>query len=137
MEASQVAATYARPAAQPFPGSTARVVVGRDGNFELEHSPSAAASVLSAFNAGTTTQTPVQIGAGAQDVVPLLVSGRTAQASDLQQWSAGGRPLLAVDGRGRLRFGEVTLWATNRNGEITFYAQVAGRPARVLSRTAS
>ncbi len=111
-------------------------VVGRDGNFELEHSPSVAASTLTAFSAGTSTRTPIQIGAGDQDVLSLVVSGRQGQTNDLQEWSTNGKPLLAVDGRGRLRFGDVTLWAVHRNGRITFYAQAPGEPPRVLSRTA-
>jgi hypothetical protein len=111
-------------------------IVGRDGNFELEHSPSVAASTITAFEAGTATRTPIQIGSGGQDVLSLLVSGRTGQTNDLQEWSTGSGSLLAGAGRGRLRFGDVTLWVAHRNGRITFYAQATGGPPHVLSRTA-
>jgi hypothetical protein len=110
-------------------------IVGRDGNFEFEHAATSPASTLTAYNLGTPTRTPIEIGGADQDVLSLLVNGKPDQTNDLQEWAAGGKPLLAVDSRGRLRFGDVTLWVTNRNGTITFYAQAAGQPTRVLSRT--
>jgi hypothetical protein len=110
-------------------------IVGRDGNFELEHSGNVPASTLSAYEVGTATRTPIQIGGADQDVLSLLVAGQSGQAHDLQEWAAGAQPVLAVDSRGRLRFGNVTLWAANHNGKITLYAKDPGEPVQILSRS--
>ena len=109
--------------------------VGRDGNFEFEHQAGVPQSTLSSLVAGTSTRTPIRIGDSNQDVLSLLVEGRAGQTHDLQQWATSGQSLLAIDSRGRLRFGTVTLWTTSRNGRITLYAQAAGGSPRVLAVT--
>ena len=109
-------------------------IVGRDGDFELEHSTSSSASQLNAYYAGTGTRTPISIGEDdGQDVTSLIVGGKPGQTSDLQQWSLASSVALAVDGRGRLRFGDVTFWAAVQNGRVVLYGQPTGGKARVLA----
>jgi hypothetical protein len=110
-------------------------MISGDGNFELEHGSSVPTSALNSYRAGSGVRTPIQIGDRDQDVLSLLVSGAPEQTNDLQQWSTGGTSLLAVDGRGRLRFGRVTVWVASRGGRIVLYARTSGGPARVLSET--
>src|SRR5262249_19323069 len=94
-------------------------LVGRDGDFELEHASDLPGSRLVAYKLGTGTRTPIMVGLDdGQNVTPLVVTGSSAQKTDLQQWVAGGgNPALAIDSQGRLRFGNVTIWAASRNGK--------------------
>jgi hypothetical protein len=93
-------------------------LVGRDGNFELEHETSIPASTLRAYDVGTGKRTPVQIGysGDGEDVVALRVAGTPGQRNDLQQWTDGKRVLAAIDGKGGLRLGAVTLTTEVRSG---------------------
>ena len=86
-------------------------VGGVDGNFELEHGAQAPTSSLDAYFIGSATRTPITIGtADRQSVTSLVVTGTQNQANDLQQWTTGdGTVSVAVDGRGRLRLGKLTL----------------------------
>lgn len=117
--------TYASPAsmnlraARTFNVNAEHVrIVGRDGDFELEHSRRAPTTLLNAYIFGTSQRTPVQIGDDEdhQDVLGLLIGGTYGQKNDLQEWAPGRKVLAAIDSHGRLRLGQVTLSTTVKNG---------------------
>jgi hypothetical protein len=92
---------------------------GRDGNFEFEH--------------GTSTRTPILIGGDEQDVTSLIVTGRANQKNDLQAWSLGGKAKVAVDGRGRLRLGDIALSAAVQRGKVVLTATLPNGTKQVIA----
>jgi hypothetical protein len=111
-------------------------LVGKDGNFEFEHGSQTDVSRLNSYYAGTGTRTPVAVGgADGQDVVALIAQASPAQKRDIQQWLSGSKVALAVDSKGRLRFGNITIWAAPRGGKIALYAQLQGAAPHVLAST--
>jgi hypothetical protein len=111
-------------------------IVGRDGNFEFEHGAGVAASRLNSYYAGTATRTPIAIGGGAegQDLVALIVQGLLGQKHDLQQWQApAGKTVAAIDGRGGLRLGAVTLTTAIRQGHAVLLAILPSGKTEVLA----
>ncbi|MDX6516347.1 MAG: hypothetical protein QOH73_2013 [Gaiellaceae bacterium] len=109
---------------------------GEDGNFEFEHGAGAPASHLNAYIIGTPTRSPISIGGGAdgQDVIALLVQGKAGQTNDLQQWQAPeGKTLAAIDGKGRLRLGTVTLTLGLKRGKVVLTAVLPDGTKQVLA----
>jgi hypothetical protein len=109
-----------------------------DGNFEFEHGSSRNGAHLIAYDYsanGGVERTPILIGGGdEQDLVSLLVSGKKTQEHDLQQWTNAGTVKAAIDGRGRLRIGRVTLTTTIRGGKALVIAILPSGEQQVLAR---
>jgi hypothetical protein len=93
------------------------------GRYLFEHGPSSANAMLLAYYIGTPTRTPIQIGNGdGQKVTPLVVAGTSGQKSDLQQWTASGEPVAAIDAQGRLRIGSITIYPKLEDGRVVLMA---------------
>lgn len=109
-----------------------------DGEFVFAHPKSTPTASLNAYFIGTSRRTPIQISqpeptdspqlqAGAPLPTSLVVAGTAGQKADLQQWRLSGRTVAAVDGKGRLRLGGVTLEPVIVNGQVKLYAQHGSR----------
>ena len=107
-------------------------LMANDGDFRFVHANSGPA-VLNAYYIGTPTRTPLQIGYAAGDVTSLIVAGSSGQHSDLQRWTIGGKTVAAIDGKGRLRLGAVTLAPEVVNGRVRLYALAGGRKQLVAA----
>lgn len=93
-----------------------------DADFQFVHPQSGPARV-NAYYLGTATRTPILIGAfDGQDVTSLIVAGSAGQKADLQQWQLNGKTVAAIDGKGRLRLGSVTLFPRVVGGRVMLYA---------------
>lgn len=111
-------------------------LAANDGNFELEHGGGREASHLIAydFSGDGNTRTPIVIGGGdSQDIVSLIVDGKRNQTHDLQQWATAGAVKVAVDGRGRLRVGQITLTTQLVKGKAQLVAVLPGGARQVLA----
>jgi len=106
---------------------------GRDGNFEFEHGTGNPYTHLNAYFIGTSTRTPILIGGDEQDVTSLIVTGRTNQKNDLQTWTLGGKAKVAVDGRGRLRLGDIALTAAVQRGKVVLTATLPNGTKQVVA----
>jgi hypothetical protein len=106
---------------------------GRDGNFEFEHGTGNPYTHLNAYFIGTSTRTPILVGGDEQDVTSLIVTGRTNQKNDLQAWSLGGKAKVAVDGRGRLRLGDIALTAAVQRGKVVLTATLPNGTKQVIA----
>jgi hypothetical protein len=106
-----------------------------DGQFVFEHPKSTPTASLNAYFLGTSTRTPIQISQPEPTDSPLLqsaaslptsliVAGTAGQRSDLQQWSLSGKTVAAIDAKGRLRLGSITLIPQVVNGQVMLYALV-------------
>jgi hypothetical protein len=104
-------------------------LVGRDGVFEFEHQGSVPLSKFEAFFLGTSKRTPIQIGEDdGANIVALLVVGSRGQKTDLQEWALGPKVVAAIDRRGGLRLGDVTVTTTVKAGVPYLVARTqAGR----------
>lgn len=109
-------------------------IVGRDGNFELEHDRKVPVSTINAYVAGTGTRTPVQVGGwDSQDIVSLIVGGATGQKSALQSWKAGGKEVAAIDSSGRLSLQGVVLSVEVVSGKAVLVATLPNGTRQVLA----
>jgi hypothetical protein len=94
-----------------------------DGEFVFVHSKSSPTASLNAFYLGTSTRTPIQIG-DSESTTGLIVAGASGQSSDLQQWTISGQTVAAIDAKGRLRLGQITLYPELVNGRVELFALV-------------
>lgn len=106
-----------------------------DGQFLFVHPTSTPTASLNAYFLGTSTRTPIQISQPEPTDSPslqnsaalptaLVVAGTAGQHADLQQWTLSGRTVAAIDGKGRLRLGSVTLVPQLVKGQVRLYAVV-------------
>jgi hypothetical protein len=109
-----------------------------DGQFVFAHPKSTPTASLNAYFLGTSTRTPIQISQpeptdspalqdGANLPTSLVVAGTAGQRSDLQQWTLSGRNVAAIDGKGRLRIGGITLEPKLVKGQVKLYALVGSK----------
>lgn len=106
----------------------------KDGNFELEHDKSTPTTTLNAYFIGSPTRTPIAIGGtDAQDIVSLIVGSAAGQKSDIQQWLADGKVAVAVDGKGDLRLGTITLSLGLQAGKVVLVAELPDGSRQVLA----
>ena len=110
-------------------------MVTADGNYEFEHSVNTPITLLNAYFLGTPTRTPIAVGgyADGEDIVSLMVRGIQGQKHDLQQWVASGNVVDAIDGKGRLRIGGVTLTTRIVKGKAQLLAVLPGGKTQVLA----
>jgi len=105
-----------------------------DGNYEFEHSNQVTQTTLNSYYIGTPNRTPVAVGGNdGQDVLSFVVRGKQGQKNDLQQWTPGSEVSLAVDGKGRLRLGKVTLVAEIVNGKAQLVAVLPNGHRQLLA----
>jgi hypothetical protein len=106
-----------------------------DGQFVFEHPKSTPTASLNAYFLGTSTRTPIQISQPEPTDSPtlqtasslptsLVVAGTAGQHADLQQWTLSGKTVAAIDGKGRLRLGGITLLPQLVKGRVRLYALV-------------
>jgi hypothetical protein len=108
-----------------------------DGDYEFEHSKTSTTTLLNSYYSGTPTRTPIQIGGNdGQDVLSLLVMGKTGQKNDLQEWAPGGNVTAAINGNGDLRLGNVVLLTTIVNGDVELVAQLPDGSTQILAQGA-
>jgi hypothetical protein len=110
-------------------------MVTSDGNYEFEHSRDTSVSLLNSYYLGTPTRTPIAVGgfADGQDIVSLIVRGVQGQTNDLQQWTSSGKVVSAIDGRGRLRIGAVSLTTRVVKGKAELLAVLPGGNVELLA----
>lgn len=97
-------------------------MMSKDGVFRLEHTNTGPAT-LNAYFIGTPTRTPIQVGGyDTSNVTELIVAGTAGQTADLQQWALSGKVVAAIDAKGRLRLGGVTLYPTVAKKRVRLYA---------------
>jgi hypothetical protein len=109
-------------------------VQSRTGDFEFEHSNAQPVSTFRAYNIGTGTRTPIQIGDSAnKPITQLIVAGKKGQASPLQAWNASGKQVAAIDSRGRLVLGRITISAVVRHGRVVLIAVLPNGSQQVLA----
>ena len=106
---------------------------GKDGNFEFESYTDE--SHLNAYGVGSPVRHPISVGGGDdQDVVGFIVRGKSGgQSSDIQQWQVGDDVVAAIDGKGRLRLGSITLRAAVRNGKEVLLATFPDGKTQVVA----
>jgi hypothetical protein len=108
----------------------------RDGNYEFE-AKNPARTHFSAYKSGSGTRIPIWFGAGPEDdqnVVALQVAGATRQTADLQQWYVGERKAVAIDAKGRLVLGDITLILALSKGRVRLYAVLPDGTRQALTR---
>lgn len=109
-----------------------------DGEFEFVHPKSTPTASLNAYFLGSSTRTPIQISQPEPTDNPalqnpaslptsLVVAGTAGQRADLQQWTLSGKTVAAIDGKGRLRLGNITLLPQLVKGQVRLYALVGSR----------
>jgi hypothetical protein len=103
-----------------------------DGEFDFTHPNAAPTANLNAFFLGTSTRTPIQIG-DQESNTGLIVAGEAGQRSDLERWTLSNKTVAAVDGKGRLRLGTVTLEPVVVRGRVMLYA-VVGSSKQLLAQ---
>jgi len=110
-------------------------LVTTDGNYEFEHGVNSGDTLLNSYYLGTPTRTPIAVGgySDGQDIVSLIVRGMQGQRHDLQQWDTSGVVSAAIDGRGRLRLGQVTLTTRIVQGKAQLLAALPGGKQEVLA----
>lgn len=106
-----------------------------DGNYEFEHSQAVPYTRLNSYYiGGVGVRTPIIVGGNdGQDVLSFIVTGRAGQKNDLQQWTPGDKVAAAIDSRGRLRLGQVTIAAQIRQGRATLVAILPSGERQVLA----
>ena len=106
----------------------------QDGNYEFEHSSLVQETHLNSYYIGTPTRTPISVGGDdGQDVLSFVVRGMAGQKNDLQQWAAGGRTTVAIDGHGRLRLGQVVLQTEIVQGRAQLVATLPDGTRQLLA----
>jgi hypothetical protein len=110
-------------------------LVTADGNYEFEHGVDTPETLLNSYFLGTPNRTPIAVGgyADGEDVVSLIVRGIQGQRHDLQQWETSGNVAAAIDGRGRLRLGQVALTTRIVKGKAQLVAVLPGGTQQVLA----
>jgi hypothetical protein len=94
-----------------------------DGQFVFVHGKNANTASLNAFYLGTSTRTPIEIG-DSESSTGLIVAGSAGQTSDLERWTLSGQTVAAIDAKGRLRIGSITLDPELINGRVELFALV-------------
>jgi hypothetical protein len=97
-----------------------------DGEFVFVHASNSPTASLNAFYLGTSDRTPIQIG-DSESATGLIVAGASGQRSDLQQWTLSGQTVAAIDAKGRLRLGQVTLDPELVDGRVELFALVGSK----------
>jgi len=106
-----------------------------DGQFVFAHPTSTPTASLNAYFLGSSTRTPIQISQPEPTDSPtlqnptslptaLIVAGTAGQRADLEQWTLSGKTVAAIDGKGRLRIGNITLDPVLVNGQVKLYALI-------------
>jgi hypothetical protein len=105
-----------------------------DGNYEFEHSSQSQFTRLNSYFIGTPKRTPIVVGGNdGQDVLSLLVQGKSGQRNDLQQWESGSSVKTAINGNGDLRLGNVVLLTKIVKGHVELIAQLRDGSTQVLA----
>lgn len=108
---------------------------GEDGNVELESGAQVEATMLNPYDIGTSKRKPLQVGGSVdgQDVLSLIVAATPGQTRHIQEWRSGTKAVAAIDSRGRLRLGAVTLSTRVVGGHVTLTATLPDGKRQTLA----
>jgi hypothetical protein len=110
-------------------------IESEDGNIELESGKGAETTTLNPYFIGTATRKPLQVGwPDGKDVLPFIVTATPGQKKNIQEWRAGSKTVAAMNAKGQLRLGSITLAVQLVGGRAVLTAILPNGTRQILAR---